>query len=228
MPSVSCQGVDLFTKDFVFVPIHDALHWSLAIVCHPSALPEAYDARAAGDAARVQEGGRRRSGAQAKAQQQTADAAAAAVAAPADAAADGGAAAAAAAGTVTAEAGSEMPGVEGAGGSGGEPAAEAAAAAAAATDAEGHSGEAAAAAAGAAADVQAGGSGGSGDDGDAMRLLEAAACDRPADAPEDEAGAPSTSGRTGKTPIILHLDSLNGKLLIAVGVCMLSEDNRVV
>lgn len=27
--------MDLFRKDFVFVPIHEALHWSLAIICHP-------------------------------------------------------------------------------------------------------------------------------------------------------------------------------------------------
>lgn len=29
------QGVDIFSKDFLFIPIHDALHWSLVIVCHP-------------------------------------------------------------------------------------------------------------------------------------------------------------------------------------------------
>ena len=29
------QGVDIFSKDFLLVPIHDALHWSLIIVCHP-------------------------------------------------------------------------------------------------------------------------------------------------------------------------------------------------
>lgn len=29
------QGVDIFSKDFLFIPIHDALHWSLIIVCHP-------------------------------------------------------------------------------------------------------------------------------------------------------------------------------------------------
>ncbi|CAD7699965.1 unnamed protein product [Ostreobium quekettii] len=29
--------VDLFSKDYLFVPIHEALHWSLAVVCHPSA-----------------------------------------------------------------------------------------------------------------------------------------------------------------------------------------------
>ena len=31
------QSVDIFKKDFVFVPIHDALHWSLAVICHPGA-----------------------------------------------------------------------------------------------------------------------------------------------------------------------------------------------
>ena len=29
------QGVDLFQKSFIFVPIHEALHWSVAIVCDP-------------------------------------------------------------------------------------------------------------------------------------------------------------------------------------------------
>eukprot|EP00877_Chromochloris_zofingiensis_P014687 jgi/Chrzof1/9472/Cz04g04110.t1 len=29
------KGVDIFQKDFVFIPIHDALHWSLVVVCHP-------------------------------------------------------------------------------------------------------------------------------------------------------------------------------------------------
>jgi hypothetical protein len=33
------KGVDLFAKDFLFVPIHDNLHWSLIIVCHPGAEP---------------------------------------------------------------------------------------------------------------------------------------------------------------------------------------------
>jgi Ulp1 family protease len=32
------QGVDIFAKDFLFIPIHDALHWSLIIVCHPGQL----------------------------------------------------------------------------------------------------------------------------------------------------------------------------------------------
>ena len=31
------RGVDIFEKDYVFVPIHDHLHWSLMIICHPGA-----------------------------------------------------------------------------------------------------------------------------------------------------------------------------------------------
>ncbi len=42
-PMLSCcccllappQDVDLFAKDFIFVPVHEALHWSLMVVCHP-------------------------------------------------------------------------------------------------------------------------------------------------------------------------------------------------
>ena len=33
---VCAQHVDLFAKDYVFVPIHEALHWSLALICHPA------------------------------------------------------------------------------------------------------------------------------------------------------------------------------------------------
>lgn len=33
------RKVDIFDKDYVFVPIHDALHWSLIIICHPGADP---------------------------------------------------------------------------------------------------------------------------------------------------------------------------------------------
>ncbi|KAL4434137.1 hypothetical protein ABPG75_000578 [Micractinium tetrahymenae] len=29
------KDVDLFAKDFIFVPVHEALHWSLMVVCHP-------------------------------------------------------------------------------------------------------------------------------------------------------------------------------------------------
>jgi hypothetical protein len=35
LASTLAQYVDLFSKDFIFVPIHEALHWSLAIICHP-------------------------------------------------------------------------------------------------------------------------------------------------------------------------------------------------
>lgn len=30
------QSVDIFSKEFLLVPIHEGLHWSLAIVCFPS------------------------------------------------------------------------------------------------------------------------------------------------------------------------------------------------
>ena len=33
------QGVDIFAKDWLFVPIHDHLHWSLVLVAHPGVLP---------------------------------------------------------------------------------------------------------------------------------------------------------------------------------------------
>ncbi len=33
------QALDIFEKDFLFVPIHDHLHWSLLIVCNPGADP---------------------------------------------------------------------------------------------------------------------------------------------------------------------------------------------
>jgi len=32
------QDVDIFSRDFLFIPIHDALHWSLLIVCYPGEL----------------------------------------------------------------------------------------------------------------------------------------------------------------------------------------------
>ena len=35
-----CQGVDIFEKDFLFLPIHDHLHWSLVIICHAGAPSE--------------------------------------------------------------------------------------------------------------------------------------------------------------------------------------------
>ena len=34
------QGVDIFSKDFLFLPIHDHLHWSLVIICHAAASTE--------------------------------------------------------------------------------------------------------------------------------------------------------------------------------------------
>lgn len=30
------QGKDIFQNDFLFLPIHDHLHWSLVIICLPS------------------------------------------------------------------------------------------------------------------------------------------------------------------------------------------------
>eukprot|EP00775_Hariotina_reticulata_P010667 gene10667-10826_t len=45
------KGVDIFQKDFLFVPIHDVLHWSLAIICHPALLPEVAAASRGGEAA---------------------------------------------------------------------------------------------------------------------------------------------------------------------------------
>lgn len=29
------QGVNVFEKDYLFVPVHNAAHWSLMVVCHP-------------------------------------------------------------------------------------------------------------------------------------------------------------------------------------------------
>jgi Ulp1 family protease len=39
------QGVDIFSKDFLLVPIHDALHWSLAIICHPALISQQIEQR---------------------------------------------------------------------------------------------------------------------------------------------------------------------------------------
>jgi Ulp1 family protease len=33
------KNVDIFAKDYIFVPIHDHAHWSLAVICHPGVLP---------------------------------------------------------------------------------------------------------------------------------------------------------------------------------------------
>ncbi len=30
--------MDLFSKDYIFVPIHGYLHWSLVLICHPGNL----------------------------------------------------------------------------------------------------------------------------------------------------------------------------------------------
>ena len=32
------KNVDIFTKDYLVVPIHDELHWSLALVCFPGSI----------------------------------------------------------------------------------------------------------------------------------------------------------------------------------------------
>jgi hypothetical protein len=34
------QGVDLFSKSYIFIPIHEALHWSLAVICQPGMLDD--------------------------------------------------------------------------------------------------------------------------------------------------------------------------------------------
>lgn len=31
------QSVDIFSKDFLLIPIHGGLHWTLVIVCFPGA-----------------------------------------------------------------------------------------------------------------------------------------------------------------------------------------------
>jgi hypothetical protein len=33
------REVDVFERDYLFIPVHDALHWSLVVVCHPGAAP---------------------------------------------------------------------------------------------------------------------------------------------------------------------------------------------
>ncbi|GIL69603.1 hypothetical protein Vretifemale_531 [Volvox reticuliferus] len=32
------KGVDIFPKDYIYVPIHGGIHWSLVLICHPSAI----------------------------------------------------------------------------------------------------------------------------------------------------------------------------------------------
>ena len=34
------KNVDIFTKDFLFVPINESLHWSLAVVCWPGKIKD--------------------------------------------------------------------------------------------------------------------------------------------------------------------------------------------
>ena len=46
---INNQDVDVFAKDFLFVPIHDALHWSLAVVCFPGELGTAWEGLCRGD-----------------------------------------------------------------------------------------------------------------------------------------------------------------------------------
>ena len=38
--------VDLFQYRFIFVPIHDYLHWSLAIICNPGSTAAPSEANA--------------------------------------------------------------------------------------------------------------------------------------------------------------------------------------
>ena len=35
-----CQGVEIFSKDLLFLPIHVHVHWSLVIICHAAASSE--------------------------------------------------------------------------------------------------------------------------------------------------------------------------------------------
>ncbi|KAL0031200.1 hypothetical protein WJX77_009265 [Trebouxia sp. C0004] len=30
------KGIDTFSKDFIFIPAHKGLHWTLIVVCYPS------------------------------------------------------------------------------------------------------------------------------------------------------------------------------------------------
>ena len=42
------RGVDVFARDFLLIPVHDALHWSLVIVCYPWAVAAGGGARGGG------------------------------------------------------------------------------------------------------------------------------------------------------------------------------------
>jgi Ulp1 family protease len=42
------QDVDIFSKDFLFIPVHDALHWSLLVVCYPGELGAAIETSSGG------------------------------------------------------------------------------------------------------------------------------------------------------------------------------------
>jgi len=42
------KNLDIFEKDFLFIPIVQDLHWSLAVVCHPAKLPGLPTARTDG------------------------------------------------------------------------------------------------------------------------------------------------------------------------------------
>jgi hypothetical protein len=38
-PLAPLQHVDIFDREFLFIPVHDALHWSLVVICHPGRAP---------------------------------------------------------------------------------------------------------------------------------------------------------------------------------------------
>jgi len=37
------KGTNIFEKEYLFIPIHDKLHWSLAIICFPGFEPDKGD-----------------------------------------------------------------------------------------------------------------------------------------------------------------------------------------
>ena len=49
-PATKGVHVDIFEKDFLFVPINNSLHWSLAVVCNPSCTPSDDDGAGEGEA----------------------------------------------------------------------------------------------------------------------------------------------------------------------------------